>query len=385
MSKINFMIFLSMVLAISYSQLSSKESPINHPRKLQEKKINETILLGFDNYSTFPVGYKNYSISFYTYFLRKNWDENFDIKELSDFLIQSKLNCSNKKQIDPLIFNCSVQNENILNKGGLIGKDFDTFDIVRFKCKSDLIDEGRPTLINVTTNFSKEFPINIGGKHKISTSFEFFKKNLLNLKEVKTFYSDVPPEEMRGYPYSQNEDIWNKVKILRNSTFLSKGSSSLKIKGEQSLSDDWDSENIELLTNSYGIPKKIPFSGISKTDNSIDEDRYFLESKGSINLQNNTDLNYALLNFTKKNKVLLLDFKEGEQSVFKQEKREDKTSSKGLSTGGIVAIIIPSIIVLLGVVGLVYFLSRSVVPPPQVKNAGNTTLGIGSSEAVVHQ
>ena len=383
MSKINFMIFLSMVLAISYSQLSSKESPINHPRKLQETKINETILLGFDNYSTFPVGYKNYSISFYTYFLCKNWEEKFEVNKLTPFLIRSKINCTNKKQFDPVIFNCSVPEERPKLYVYEESNDVDVFYIVRFECISQLIDEGKPTLINITTNFSNDFPIINGGNYKISTSFEFFKKNLLNLKDMKLFYSEVPPEKISDCRHRVDEYCY-RLQILRNSTFLGKSSSSLKIKGED-LGEDWDSDNIELLTNSYGIPKKIRCSGKYKQDSRDDEYHYFLESKDPINSQDNTDLNYAVLNFTKKEQVLILDFKEGEQSVFKQEKNEDIKSSKGLSTGGIVAIIIPSIIVLLGVVGLVYFLSRSVVPPPQVKNAGNTTLGIGSSEAVVHQ
>lgn len=346
----------------------SKGLPLNHPRKLQETKINETILLGFDNYTTFPAGYNNYSISFYTYFLFKNWNwTEVPYNELNSFLINSEINCTNKKKISRT-FNCSFSaNDTIYPIKNIDEDDIDKFDIISFECQSNLIEEGIPKIINITTNFSKDIPIISNGKFKISSSFEVFKKDLLKLKDVNMFKEDH-------------------IQILRNSSLLSKSSSYLKIKGDegQDLSKGWNSENIELLTKSYGIPKKIRCSGEYKTDSINDEYRYFLESKDPINLQNNTDLNYAVVNFTKLEQVLILDFKEGEQSVIKQEKREDIKSSKGLSTGGIVAIIIPSIIVLLGVVGLVYFLSRSVVPPP-VKNAGNTTLGIGSSEAVVHQ
>lgn len=357
--KLNNFIFISLFFIYL-----SKGLPLNHPRKLQETKINETILLGFDNYTTFPAGYNNYSISFYTYFLFKNWNWNeVPYNELNSFLINSEINCTNKKKIYQT-FNCSSTDIPIFSYDN--EDDIDKFDIISFECQSNLIEEGIPKLINITTNFSKDIPIITNGKYEISSSFEFFKKNLLKLKDVNMFKEDH-------------------IQILRNSSLLSKSSSYLKIKGGEGQGfSRISSENIELLTNSYGNPKTIRCSGEYKKDSSDDKYRYYLESKDPIILQNNTDLNYAVVNFTKMDKVLILDFKEGEQSVFKQEKREDKKSSKGLSTGGIVAIIIPSIIVLLGVVGLVYFLSRSVVPPP-VKNAGNNTIGIGSSEAVVHQ
>ena len=68
------------------------------------------------------------------------------------------------------------------------------------------------------------------------------------------------------------------------------------------------------------------------------------------------------------------------------QKVEYKKKSGGLPTGGICAIVIPSVLVLLGVGALAFFLSRRAVPSPPIKNIGNNTMGVvASSEAVVHQ
>ena len=50
---------------------------------------------------------------------------------------------------------------------------------------------------------------------------------------------------------------------------------------------------------------------------------------------------------------------------------------KGLSTGGIIAIIIPCIIVLLGALAVAFMLNRNQSPEPKLNN--NNTIGIASS------
>lgn len=139
------------------------------------------------------------------------------------------------------------------------------------------------------------------------------------------------------------------------------------------------------MTNSYGIPKRIPCIGYKQKNKTDDKDYYYLESKGS-NYLTYTNLNYAIANITTKNKIFILDFKEGENSTILPEKVEIKKNSGGLSTGGIVAIVIPACIVLLGVGGLAFFLSRRTVPPPpQLKNIANNTMGVAASSAAVIQ
>ena len=63
---------------------------------------------------------------------------------------------------------------------------------------------------------------------------------------------------------------------------------------------------------------------------------------------------------------------------------QGKKSSGGLSAGGIVAIILPCIAVLLAITAVAYLFGRkqTVVPPTQ--NIGNNTIGINSSTNVVH-
>ena len=67
-----------------------------------------------------------------------------------------------------------------------------------------------------------------------------------------------------------------------------------------------------------------------------------------------------------------------------------KKSSSGLSGGAIVAIILPCIAVLLAVLGLVFYLSKSssgavAGPAVPMENLGNNTLGISSSSYVVNK
>ena len=177
-------------------------------------------------------------------------------------------------------------------------------------------------------------------------------------------------------------------KFLKNANFTSQSPNSFKIKGK-GLYDDDDSENIYLITTVNDSPKKILCSGKYGTDSSDDMPYYFLKSKGSNNLAG-ANLSYALLNYTTKDNLMaILDFAENSKNAngtILPPKVDYKKQSGGLSTGGIIAIVIPSVAVLLGIGALAFFLSRRAVPPPPIKNITNNTMGVvASSEAVVHQ
>ena len=371
MGKINLMFLLSLILTISCTKLSSKNW-LNQPRKLIDYDRNETYLLGIDNYTFQPIVDNKNNLSFNIYFLLKNWDTDKEINDyLNPFKIETKINYTDSKKNNTQVktnFTCTKKNNrdsrDIKYLGTKEDDDDNEFLIVRFTCESDPVG-GRPKFIDITTNFTKENPIK-NTQFNISSSFEVFKRDLIGMKDVEMF-------------------DFNSIYIVKNSTILSKSSSNLKVKGAKCdyLCADCDSENIQLLTNSNGYPKKIPCSGKYKKDNSDDKYYYYLESKGPSNLYN-TDLNYALLYYTKSEDILILVFQEGEKSVIEKENVIKKKSS-GLSTGGMVAIIIPSVVVLLGVAGLAFFLSRRAVPPILVKNVANNTIGVASSEAVVHQ
>ena len=58
-------------------------------------------------------------------------------------------------------------------------------------------------------------------------------------------------------------------------------------------------------------------------------------------------------------------------------------SSGGLSTGGIIAIILPCVVALIAVAAVAFLLGRKTTVVPPVQNIGNNTIGISSSTNVV--
>ena len=382
MEKINMMIvFLCLLVSMTFAQKSQNDLPINHLRKLDEK-TRETILLGFDNYTPYiPTGYKNYTIIFYTYFLAKNWNDTYFIHNyFNNFTLSSKINNTDKTQ-NYVNFKCIFYDyKTIIN----YDYDSDKFDLVAYLCESsDYIDGGIPRLINFTNDFSEGIHLNNSQKDSVSSSFEVFKNDLMQFKNKTIFYNRIP-------------------RILRNATYISKNPTSFKIR--QGISEEeyyeryhydfggyiidsssYSSNNIQLLTNYYGKPKRIPCVGDFIKNKTDDKTYYNLESK-DLNYLTYTDLNYAIANITTQDRIFIIDFQEGENSTILPEKEAFKKKSGGLSTGGIIAIVIPAVLILLGVGALAFFLSRRAVPPPPVKNIANNTMGVvASSEAVVHQ
>lgn len=352
MSKVNFMIFISLLFAITFSQLSGQDSPLNHPRKLNEKD-NEIILLGYDNYNMTPSD-TNSTIFFDVHFLFKN----FNLTEISgitfsDFTLEGFISYNPNVTI-PAKFICSHPD--------LTPNNHIVYLHVKYFCKKEINGIHVMKKINITTNFTNEIHFNYSFVTYVSSSAKAMEKDLVNMD------------------YSIG-----KIEILENAVLISQSPTSFKIKGEH-VCDEYASENIELITNVNGFQKKIPCIGKIEKDKTDDEYRLFLESKDSKSLSG-VNLNYAILNYTKplnnKIRILVLDFVEGgKNATISKPKLETKKSSGGLSTGGIVAIIIPAIIVTLGVAGLVFFLSSKPVPHP-VKNMANTTLGVASSEKVI--
>ena len=389
MEKINMMIvFLCLLVSMTFAQKSQNDLPINHLRKLDEK-TRETILLGFDNYTPYiPTGYKNYTIIFYTYFLAKNWNNTyFKDNYFNNFTLSSKIDNTDKTQ-NNVNFECTFHANDSINNYDL---DSDRFDLIAYLCESnDYIDRGIPRLIHFTNDFSGGIHLNNSEKDSVSSSFEVFKNDLMQFK---------------------NKTIFNKTNlfpgILRNATYVSKNPTSFKIRQGFSQeeyyerfyenmryfvyenyigdSSSYSSNNIQLLTNYYGKPKRIPCVGDFIKNKTDDKTYYNLESK-DLNYLTYTDLNYAIANITTQDRIFIIDFQEGENSTILPEKEAFKKKSGGLSTGGIIAIVIPAVLILLGVGALAFFLSRRAVPPPPVKNIANNTMGVvASSEAVVHQ
>ena len=372
MEKNNFMLLLCMLLVISYSQPTEKV--LNHLRNL-ESADNETILIGFDNYNkTLIDNDKNYNLKFNTYFLLKNWNNtkiNHKEIDFNDINIRSFITYHKNEEKPNItaIFNCSKEkcygkcecDDDYCNENN-------PYSIAKYACSYNSSGLFVPKKINLLTNFTNDISINNTKVSYVTTSAEAFK-------------SDITP-------LNYKIDAYSNFRSLRNATFVSQSPYSFKIKGEN---DIGDSNNIELITKQ----KKIPCIGKYVKGNPNDgiDSYYLLETKGQ-NYLANTDLRYAIANFSKanKNKMFILDFKDGVNSTIK-DKINYKMSSGGLSTGGIVGVAVPSCAVLLGVAGLSFFLSRkTAAPPPGLKNMNNmnmqnNTMGVitTSSEAVIHQ
>ena len=369
MEKNNFMLLLCMLLVISYSQPTEKG--LNHLRKL-ESADNETILIGFDNYhKTLIDNDKNFNLAFNTYFLLKNWsgteinhEIDFNDINITSFITYHKN--EGKPNINA-IFNCSKEDTYYFED-----EEYPyPYCIVKYACSYNSSGIFLPKKINLLTNFTNDISINNIKVSYVTTSAEALKSDITSLNYVIDAYSNFIS--------------------LRNATFVSQSPYSFKIKGEK-YGYLGDSNNIELITKQ----KKIPCVGKYEDGNDNDgiEGYYLLETKEQ-NYLANTDLRYAIANFSKakkKNTMFILDFKDGVNSTIK-DKINYKMSSGGLSTGGIVGVAVPSCAVLLGVAGLSFFLSRkTATPPPGLKNMNNmnmqnNTMGVitTSSEAVIHQ
>ena len=366
MRKNIFMILMNLLLVVSYSQLSGKHQNLKSSRKL-DANLQETILLGFDNYSRIPYDNIVHNSIFYTYFLLKNWNqEKIDNLEnnKTEFILDSNVTyMESKNGKDQIIFYCSFNcSENIY-------KDYENdenFTLVRYFCQSDQITKDIPKKIRLNSNFTT---IKLNGTYvnKVSSTAEAQEKDLVSLKNLTIF---------------GNLD----AAILRNATFINKSPNYFKIRGKYSRYL-YDSNNIELITIINGNPTKIQCKGKDEQDSTDDQYYYFLQPKSSGSFSN-VDFGYTVGNFTKekeRSKIFIIDFQDGTNSTI-IDNNYFKKSSKGLSKGVICAIAIPTILLTLGVGALVFFLSRRPLPPPQpIKNVMNNTVGIASSGVVVNQ
>ena len=132
-------------------------------------------------------------------------------------------------------------------------------------------------------------------------------------------------------------------------------------------------KNPYLLVTDGDKKQNVPYT-YSKND---DKDILTLDNKASIN----EDLN-GKMGRINDNKSLILEFADGHgnPNFNSTEIVRRKSSSSGLSTGGIVAIVIPCIAVLLAVAGLAFILGNRTKPP--MENIENKTIGINSSAAI---
>ena len=356
MEKNIFILLICSLFVISYSQIPEKNSNLKSLRRLEQ--TNETILIGFDNYQLDINPNSEINTKFNAYFLLKNWNESIiddDDLNLSRMKIISTVT-NQSSDVKNYTFNCDYDP----NSKKSVPSDDKTYKLITFICQGNLTSY--PKKISIATDFEKEKKLNNTIEIYESSSAKAIKKDITSLSKF--------------YPAFD---------VLQNASFVNKGKNSFKIKGD--FINDASSNNIELITLVNGYPKKIPCSGKYAPEDPDDDNskKFFFIETNEQNTLTNAELKYALFNYTKGyNRMGILDFKEGENSTFIENTYLPK-KKKGLSTGAIIGIIIPSCIVLLGVSALVFLLSRKPLPAQQIKNIGNNTIGVASSEAVVHQ
>ena len=367
MEKNIFILLICVLLAVSNSQILEQNPNIKSLRRLEQS--NETILIGFGNYQQNIMNSENqFNLTFDTYFLLKYWNISEFIDNKQDLNLDSieiKSNITNEDNKEQNInFKCNYTQDSYFWE--VCENEKNPYCPVKFICQANC--PSYPKKINIYTDFEKEIEINKTKLTYESTSAKAIKKNIKSLNNFDP-----------------------KIDILANASFITKNQNSFKIEGEaavKNIGSFGSSHNIELIILVNGYPKKIPCNIKEKEYDPDDNEKYgymyFIETNEQNNLVN-SELKYALFNYTKgSNRMGILDFKEGENSTFIENTYLPK-KKKGLSTGAIIGIIIPSCIVLLGVSALVFLLSRKPLPAQQIKNIGNNTIGVASSEAVVHQ
>ena len=168
--------------------------------------------------------------------------------------------------------------------------------------------------------------------------------------------------------------------VLNNSKIISSSPNSFTLRGNLTNEKYLNSKDIKLflMNNGEGI------NAACKTEANLQKNAN-CDLICTMGKTANTDLNMTL-GFMPDDEFLLIDFDENETSVIDHTKdyqnQSHHRSKKGLSTGGIIAIIVPCVLVLLGVTALA-FAYKKTPPPPQGVALGNNTLGAANSSTNV--
>ena len=304
-------------------------------KHLQSSNNSDGLLIGIDKYSQ-----SDKNISFNIVVLYDNDEEAKD-----NIKIPSKVFFNDGTKSNEIEVNC--KNSSILN------------EITKYSC----------TFIADSNNTSKVQFNADQTNYKLSTQAQAVKNDIS--KENSNIISN------------------REINILDGAEIVQKNPKNVVIRGNKNGFPDKyipESKNIQLIT--YGNNMKQLYSCEGKWDtDKKDDDYYYLECQPNSAI--NTDLNNAYgyyANYADQGLLIKFSNPNSTKLEYYRENYRIKTSS-GMSTGGIIAIIIPTIIILLAVVGLVMAM-RSKTPPPPLKGLNNNSvgvIGIGSSQSVVQQ
>lgn len=284
--------------------------------------INEVILLGFDD---FKISGKIFTFNTNL----KKFDPDFKIRNLTfPVYIYHKKNLRflDEKQDSTCV--CDDSNK-----------------IVECQCRGTCENENFTTI-----ELIEDFAIN-------------GEKNNLALSSVA--------EEQKSKINKQKNDIFQKdgVFVIMKDATLKDYSSSFKVSGTP------DSSYFPTSRSNLMVMKHNNRTTNFSCNGEIDSNGYILKCNKSISYR--LDLNNTIAEIIGSNKEkMLIQFKTEDDSFINGTHSSDfyinrSKKKKGLSTGGIIAIIIPTILVLLGVAALVFMLNRN--PDTQLHSPVATT------------
>ena len=209
------------------------------------------------------------------------------------------------------------------------------------------------------------------------------KENKYSLTSLANVTKDISSQKSNDFL-----DIKD-ISTLNHAEIFIKSERHFVIKGEL-LDSGYESNNMKLITSKNTYRKDLSCKGYTDKDQKLIY-YYFLDcdipySTINMDLQNT----FAYFEDDKnKDKGIIINFDQSNNStVIHISDYIPKKKSSGLSTGGIIAIIISCIILLFLVVGLIYLLkSRAPTPPLKELVKNNNTVGASgvSSEVVVNQ
>ena len=375
MGTIKFIILINSLFFISYAQITLKQNNLYHQRTL-EINLNESILIGFDNYTEERKDTR-LKINFNTYYIIKS---NLT-KDIINEIFKTTYNISSRIYDNSDIFNdtdfvCTIYEDTF--EYSYCDNNNNIVFIIKYKCCAFLHYTFYPKKVNITSDLSKIDFSNFDIERKISPFAYAMQNDLISMKNIIIF----------------NFADYHSFRFLKEGKIIQSNRSYFKIRGHlPNLYNDgcynninrFESENIRLIVMNNAHPALIQCKGYWDKDKEDDKYYYYLETT-EINPEINSSLQYSITNFTKQNKTIMLDFANTDDSWIYQSQQLFRKTTGRLSTDGIIAVIIPCILILLGVVVLAYFLTRKFapLPSPHLKNiAINNTIGNNSEAGIL--
>ena len=340
-----FLFFANLLIALSFGHKKKGNNDLITVNKefstLRKLNIEDPVLIGFD---TFHKNDKNFTFNTYLLFP----EEYHETKPKNLSLALNIIHGSRLRALDDMrdAF-CEIDNDEAHSN-----EKINTYycyanysrKIVQVYLRNDNIND-----LNITFSFLANLL-----KNNIQNEKSSF---LFNVSQIKTL---------------------NQTEIIKSSPL------DFRIRGK-GLNESDISNNIKLIIINYkNVRLDIPCKG------EINEEKYYiLQCSSPLTL--NTDLNNTYGIFENDNsKLFKVEFPNGNStSMIENYDFHAQKKTSGMSTGGIIAITIPCLIILIGILGLALAL-KGKNPNPPLKDLvnNNNTVGIngtGSSQEVVHK